>query len=78
MKTLIALCLILGAAGCGNVPASFVESERAFFDAVSPEYQAYYTADPNLTPEEKRRRDRTLELKAAELAEHEAAVGSGR
>lgn len=77
-RTLPLLLLLPLLNGCPgqNVPASFVESEKRFYEAVEPEWRAYYTADPALTLEDKQRRDRTLELKRREIDEHEAALGA--
>jgi hypothetical protein len=55
----------LSSAGCaaltGESPAArYVTADKAVFNAVGPEYSAYVTADPRLTPEQKARRQRTL------------------
>ena len=51
------LALLL--AGCAG-PQEFVGAQRAYFEAIGPEYKSYVQADPELTEEQKRRRMLTL------------------
>lgn len=54
---------VSGCCGAGEQ----TRSRRLFLEAVGPEYGKYVDADPNLTPEEKARRHRTLEAEDLEL-----------
>jgi hypothetical protein len=58
------LCLFAG--GCqtltGPTPAgAYVAADHATYDAVAPDHTNYVNADPNLSPDERARRLRTLE-----------------
>lgn len=56
---LLAFCLFLP--GCASPAELYVQADRATFEAVVPEYRAYYAEDPELTTEQKERRDRTVQ-----------------
>jgi hypothetical protein len=64
LRILAGLLLLLGLIGvCGGCSATgpYVEADRATFNAVAPEYEAYVSADPGLTPDQKARRSRTVQ-----------------
>ena len=73
-RTACALVALLFVAGCTPVQ-SYVEANRAIYDAVAPAHRAYVTADPALTLEQKDRRLRTLDewRKLQEAAESRPA-----
>lgn len=77
MRKLLPLFLIFAAGCTANVPAAWVEAERARYNAISGEYKGYYDADANLSLEDRARRDRTLEAWRADLDAHEAAIAAG-
>jgi hypothetical protein len=76
--------LAVFATGCqtltGPTPAgAYVAADHATYDAVAPDHTNYVNADPNLSPDERARRLRTLEsLEAADRHGGESAVGSGQ
>ena len=66
------LCGVLG--GCRVPETAYVKADRATFAAIEPEFWAYVSADPALSPEQRARRARTLygwrlRIEAAEEAE---------
>lgn len=69
----VALFFLLAVfAFCACTPVqSYVQADRAIYDAVAPAHRAYVTADPALSAEQKDRRFRTLEewRKLVETAE---------
>jgi len=67
----LSLALLL-VPGCCLSPG-FVPAQRAFYDALAPEYRAYVEADPELTPAEKASRFDLLDAEEAVLREAEAA-----
>jgi hypothetical protein len=67
--------LLLSAPGCATLTAPqgpYVASDRATYDAIAPEYRAYVATDPNLNPEQRARRERTLETWRLRLEDAEA------
>ena len=58
-KTAI-LVLALLASSCGTAPV-YVQADLATYQAISPEYRAYVSADAALTPAQKARRLATLD-----------------
>ena len=52
--------LAWGAAGCSPA-APYVAADNATYQAIAPEYQAYFNADPALTADQKALRQRTLD-----------------
>jgi hypothetical protein len=81
-----ALAPRLFATGCqtltGPTPAgAYVAADHATYDAVAPDHTNYVNADPNLSPDERARRLRTLEswkLRIDTEESRQAAVGSGQ
>jgi hypothetical protein len=69
--TRYALALLLLLQGCCLSPG-FVPAQRAFYDALAPEYRAYVESDPELTPNEKASRLDLLAAQEAVLQEAEA------
>jgi hypothetical protein len=66
------------AGGCANqVPADWVAADRATYEAVAPEFTAYVQQDATLTPEQRQRRQNTVETWRVRLEEHEKAVAAG-
>ena len=66
-STLVALGLV---AAC-SLPSSYVQADRATFDAVAPVYSAYLTKDKDLTDDIRERRLRLIRSWGARLAEAE-------
>jgi hypothetical protein len=59
----LAFLLALLITGC-NLGA---QADRATYEAIAPEYEAYVTADPLLTKEQKERRHQTIRSWEAKL-----------
>lgn len=68
MKRLL-LSAVLVLAGCGSISDMYVDSDRKTYEAVWPEYQEYFLADPKLDKEQKERRLRTGKAWAARVTE---------
>lgn len=71
---LLLLPLLLAAPGCAVLAAPqgpYVASDRATYDAIAPEYRAYVANDPNLDPDQRARRERTLDTWRARLEDAE-------
>jgi hypothetical protein len=64
------LILLVISCGC-TLQGAYVAADKATFDAVAPEYRAYVVADQKLSPEQKKRRGRTLTAWEARIAEGE-------
>lgn len=62
LLTLVLCC------GC-SLQGAYVAADKATFEAIVPEYQAYVAADPALDEEQKERRGRTLKAWEARIAE---------
>ena len=58
MKKLIALYIFL--ASCAPVPEAYQAADKATYEAVAPEYEAYFLKDDRLSAEQKERRKKTL------------------
>lgn len=66
-----ALCLLAAAGGCAGPAPAYVAADRETYNALAPEYGDYVDRDLTLSPEQKARRNRTVEtwrirLEAAE------------
>ena len=59
MRTLL-LVLLLFLMSCAPVEQTYVEADRATYEAVAGEYLGYVEADPRLSPEQVERRKRTI------------------
>ncbi|UCC74036.1 MAG: hypothetical protein JSV86_05615 [Gemmatimonadota bacterium] len=70
MKWTVSVLLLCS--GCCMTPG-FVDTQRAFFSVVEPEYRAYVEADVTLTDEQKRNRYDLLAAEEAALQQAEAA-----
>ncbi len=68
LALLLAACAALVLAGCAGLDVQYVEADRLTHTAIAPEYRLYVERDTALTPEQKKRRYRTLEAWADRLA----------
>lgn len=66
-----ALLLLVLATGCTGVTQSYVAADRATYDAIADEYDAYVTKDPSLSQDRKDRRTETTRSWKARLAQAE-------
>jgi len=53
--------ILLLFASCEGPSQSYVIADRATYTAIAPEYVRYVRADPNLTDEQKQRREDTVD-----------------
>lgn len=68
-----ALLALLLFASCEAVPSTYVQADRATFDAIAPAHRAYVEADATLDEQQKARRIRTLETWLLRLEKAEGA-----
>lgn len=61
-KIMAAVVLAAGLSSCGPPSQTYYEADWAIFQAVAPEYRAYVSNDPNLTPVQKQRRLDTTQV----------------
>lgn len=71
---LAALASLFALCSCQGLSTVDVVADRAFLDAVSPEYLAYVDADPALLPEQKRIRHNTVERYREVIVAREGAL----
>lgn len=65
---ILILLLAFGASSCGSVSEAYVAADKATYQAIATEYQAYVLADPKLDPIQRDRRLRTLATWRSRLA----------
>jgi len=58
---IISLLIAFSPVSCATVPQSYLEADRATFEAIAPEYHNYVGADPALTPAQKINRQQTIQ-----------------
>lgn len=66
MRTSPLVLLVVTAAGC-SLNGQFVAADRATYDALVPEYDAYVDSDSRLSPDQKDRRHETTRSWKARL-----------
>lgn len=66
-RYLLALLLVL--AGCGSLQDQYVDADRATYQAIWSEYEAYFEADRALSEEQRKRRRRTGKAWRARISE---------
>lgn len=70
---LLILFAALTLASCAGVPRTYVDADRATYDAIAPEYSGYITDDESLSDGQKQIRIDTLESWDARISAAEAA-----
>jgi hypothetical protein len=75
----LALVLLMGAGCCTTdiIRKDYVAADRATYDAIAPAYRNYVNADPTLSPDEKKRRNRTVDTWDFRLKQAETPVVVG-
>lgn len=71
MKSLALILMTLALCSCDTVSKVYLASDRATFDAITPEYVHYVESDHGLTPKDKEIRLRTVKTWADRLKQFE-------
>jgi len=74
--SILSLALLLSS-GCATMEAvreDYVAADRATYDAVAPRYLEYVQGDDSLGPDEKKRRERTINTWRLRLEQAETPV----
>lgn len=61
LLAVVSLAFLQGCAALQSPAGPYVAADRATFQAIAPEYEAYLLADPRLTTEQRARRQRTVQ-----------------
>lgn len=58
---IISLLITISSVSCATVPQTYLEADRATFEAIAPEYHNYVEQDATLTPAQKINRQQTIQ-----------------